>query len=69
VIDGQTGWLAAPGDARAWSEAIAQALAAGPERRAAMGAAGQARTRALYSVKAMTDATLEVYRSMLETPG
>jgi len=29
-------------------------------------AAAQARTRGLYSVKAMTDATLGVYRSMLE---
>ncbi len=68
VVAGETGWLAAPGDVEAWAEAIRQALAAGPERLAAMGAAAQARTRALYSVNAMTDATLAVYRSILQTP-
>jgi glycosyltransferase involved in cell wall biosynthesis len=66
VIPGQTGWLAAPGDVEAWTQALAQAIAAGPERRAAMGQAGMARGRRLYSVQAMTDATLDVYRSLLE---
>ncbi len=65
VVAGQTGWLATPGDGEAWALAIAEAQAAGPERLAAMGAAARARTRALYSVEAMTDATLAVYRSML----
>lgn len=65
VIPGQTGWLAAPGDVEAWAQAIGEALAVGPERRAAMGAAAKARTRELYSVTAMTEATLEVYLSML----
>jgi glycosyltransferase involved in cell wall biosynthesis len=65
VIPGQTGWLAAPGDAEAWARAIGEALAVGPERRAAMGEAAKARTRQLYSVTAMTDATLAVYRSMV----
>ena len=66
VVPGQTGWLAAPGDVEAWAKAIAEAVAAGPERLSAMGAQAQARTRALYSVDAMTDATLAVYRSMLD---
>lgn len=65
VAPGQTGWLAAPGDNEAWALAIAQALAAGTERLTAMGVAAKARTRELYSVGAMTDATLAVYRSML----
>jgi glycosyltransferase involved in cell wall biosynthesis len=65
VAPGQTGWLATPGDVEAWTQALAEALAVTPERRAAMGAAAKARARALYSVKAMTDATIEVYLSML----
>ena len=65
VIPDQTGWLAAPGDLDSWTQALAQALTLDPERRAAMGEAAKARARALYSVKAMTDATIEVYRSML----
>lgn len=64
VVPGQTGWLAAPCDVEAWALAIAEANAAGPDRLAAMGAAAKARTRELYSVGAMTDATLAVYRSM-----
>ena len=44
---------------------MAEAIAVGPERRAAMGAAGQARTRRLYSVAAMCEATLEVYAAVL----
>jgi glycosyltransferase involved in cell wall biosynthesis len=65
VLPGETGWLAEPGDVRAWADAIGQAIDAGPERRAAMGAAGMVRARALYAVTAMTDATFDVYRSML----
>ena len=65
VVAGETGWLAAPGDVEAWVQAIGEAVSAGPERLAAMGAAAMARTRALYSVTAMTDATLAVYRSLL----
>ena len=66
VVPGQTGWLAAPGDVEAWTQALAEAIAAGPERRSAMGQTAMARARRLYSVQAMTDATLDVYRSMLE---
>jgi glycosyltransferase involved in cell wall biosynthesis len=69
VVEGQTGWLVAPGDAAAWAAALAQAITAGPARRAAMGAQGQARVRALYSVEAMCAATLDVYRRVLEDTG
>lgn len=65
VAPGETGWLVPPGDVEAWTLAIGEALAAGPQRLAAMGAAAMARTRELYSVTAMTDATLAVYRSLL----
>jgi len=65
VAPGETGWLAAPGDVEAWTQALGDAIHAGPERLAAMGAAAQARTRDLYSVTAMTDATLGVYRTLI----
>jgi glycosyltransferase involved in cell wall biosynthesis len=65
VIPGQTGWLVQPGDAEAWAQALAQAVSLTPEQRAAMGAAGAERTRRLYSLQAMTDATLDVYAGLL----
>ena len=65
VVEGETGWRVRPGDADAWAAALAAALAAGPERWAAMGRAGQDRVRALYSVEAMQAATLEAYRRVL----
>ncbi len=66
VVDGQTGWLVPPGDAGALAAAMAEAIDAGPARRAEMGAAGQARARRLYSVEAMCEATLDVYAGVLE---
>jgi glycosyltransferase involved in cell wall biosynthesis len=66
VVQGETGWLVKPGDAQAWARALAEAIATPPERRAAMGRAGQDRCRRLYSVEAMCEATLEVYRRVLK---
>jgi glycosyltransferase involved in cell wall biosynthesis len=66
VVDGETGWLTLPDDADALANVLAQALDAGPERRAAMGAAGRERVHRLYSVEAMTDATLAAYAQVLE---
>jgi glycosyltransferase involved in cell wall biosynthesis len=67
VIPGETGWLVEPGDAQAWARALREAIATPPDRRAAMGRAGRDRSRRLYSVEAMCEATLEVYRRVLET--
>ncbi|HEX4179696.1 MAG TPA: glycosyltransferase family 4 protein [Caulobacteraceae bacterium] len=66
VVSDETGWLAAPGDPDAWARALAEAIRTPPERRTEMGLAGQARARRLYSVETMCDATLEVYRRVLE---
>ncbi|HZC16147.1 MAG TPA: glycosyltransferase family 4 protein [Caulobacteraceae bacterium] len=65
VVAGETGWLFKPGDAEALAGVMADAIAAGPERRAAMGAAGLARARRLYSAAAMCEATLDVYARLL----
>jgi glycosyltransferase involved in cell wall biosynthesis len=66
VVPGETGWLARPGDAAAWTQALGEAIAAGPQRRAAMGQAAMQRARRLYSVEAMCAATLKVYADVLE---
>lgn len=65
VADGETGWLVPPGNAAAWAAALAGALDAGSERRAEMGRAGRARVERLFSVEAMTAATLGVYAQVL----
>src|SRR5204862_8060874 len=53
VVDGQTGWLVEPGDAKAWATALGEAVTASKGRRETMGRAGQERSRRLYSVQAM----------------
>lgn len=66
VVDGVTGWLAPPGDAEAWAEAIGRALDLGPGKRLEIGQAGANRARQLYSVDAMCEATLSAYERVLE---
>jgi glycosyltransferase involved in cell wall biosynthesis len=66
VLAGETGWLVPAGDAGDLANAMAEAIAAGPARRAAMGAAGIAVAQRLYSVKTMCEATLQVYARVLE---
>ena len=65
VDDGVTGWRVAPGDAEAWTAALACALDTPPAARTAMGAAGRSRVERLYSLDAMTTATLDVYARLL----
>nr|AMK59390.1 glycosyltransferase [uncultured bacterium UPO57] len=64
VIDGETGYLVAPGNAKALAGAIAALAGMGPEGRKAMGARARERVRRLYSLEAMRRATLEAYRSL-----
>jgi len=65
VLEGETGWLVAPGDPAAWAAALTEALGAGPPAWARMGEEGRAHARALFSVEAMTRATLEAYAGLL----
>jgi glycosyltransferase involved in cell wall biosynthesis len=65
VVDGVSGWLAEPGDAEAWAEAMARAIELGPGKRLEMGQAGLARARQLYRVEAMCEATLQAYERVL----
>jgi glycosyltransferase involved in cell wall biosynthesis len=64
VVDEVTGRLVAPGDAEALAGAIVR-LAAEPEVRAAMGAAGRARVAENFALEAMARRTLELYRECI----
>ena len=61
VEAGRTGWLFTPGSATTLAVALTDAALASPQTREAMGQAGQARVRALYSLEVMARSTLEVY--------
>ncbi|HYE47488.1 MAG TPA: glycosyltransferase family 4 protein [Caulobacter sp.] len=67
VVDGETGWRLPPGDAQAWARGLAVAMDTDSAARRAMGEAGLARARRLYSVEAMCEATLAVYARILES--
>ena len=66
VIQRETGWRAAPGDAAAWRRALSEALSLTPEGRTAMAARARARIAAQFSKPALQAATLRVYRELLE---
>lgn len=61
-----TGWRVAPSNADALATAMAEALAANSTDRQAMGARGRAFVEEQFSVTAMTDRTLAVYRDLVE---
>ena len=67
VLPGQTGWLAAPGDADAWTGAMAEAAGLGREGLAKLGALARERACRLYSNDAMCAATLAVYEQLLSS--
>lgn len=66
ILDGETGFLAAPGSVPALAAAMAKTIALGAEGRRAMGAKARARVAAKYSAVAMTAATIDAYRNLLQ---
>jgi glycosyltransferase involved in cell wall biosynthesis len=64
IEDGVTGFLFQAGNATALAEAITRALALAPEQRETMARAARARVLASYTVDAMCQATLAVYRTL-----
>jgi glycosyltransferase involved in cell wall biosynthesis len=64
VVDGETGLLVPPSDARALAAAM-RALASDPARRAKLGRAGRARVLESFGLERMVDETIAVYREVL----
>jgi glycosyltransferase involved in cell wall biosynthesis len=65
VLDGVTGWLIPHSDPAAWATAMTRAMDLGPGKRGEMGQTGINRTRQLYRVDAMCEATLNAYERVL----
>jgi len=65
VRHGVTGWLVPPGDTAALATAIDKVLAMRPEERTALGGRSRAAILRSFTVRAMQDATLSVYREVL----
>ena len=63
----ETGLVVPPGDARALGDAIAQLLNDAPLR-STLGQAGAARACSLFHVDRMIDATLDLYRTVTDSP-
>jgi glycosyltransferase involved in cell wall biosynthesis len=64
VREGEDGFLVDPGDVDALAERLAR-LAADPELRERLGAAGRARVIPRYSVERLVDDVDRLYRSLL----
>jgi glycosyltransferase involved in cell wall biosynthesis len=65
IIDGETGFLTAPGDAKALAAAVEKVIAMNETARLVMGEKARERAADLFSSAAMCDATLGVYRALL----
>ena len=66
VLHGETGWLVAGRDPDGWARAMEEALASPREARARMGRAARERAVRCFSLGAMTAATFQVYRRLLD---
>ena len=67
IAHGVTGWLVPPGDAAALAEALDAVLDLPAAGRAAFGARARAAVQTRYTVAAMQQATLDVYRGVRRT--
>ncbi len=65
IVEGETGLVVPTRDSSAIATAI-RTLVRDPARRHAMGQAGQARARELYSLEACTNAYARLYEELLE---
>lgn len=65
VLEGETGWLTGGIDAGSVESGLRAALEAGPERRSALGKAGQQRVREHFTTEHMVRALLSVYEEVL----
>jgi glycosyltransferase involved in cell wall biosynthesis len=66
VEDGVTGFLSPAGDGKALADCMGRLLALSPAEKAAMGTAGAARVRSLFTTRALQSATVSLYQRLLE---
>lgn len=66
VIDGETGWLVKPADAKDMAKAIEHVLSLDQEERERIGKAGQARVLENFTTTSMCSQTIELYRELIE---
>ena len=66
IVDGETGFLVAPGSAEELAGAIRRAIHMGANGRSAMGETARARVIASFSTAAMTASTLSAYQSLFD---
>lgn len=66
LVPGVTGWLVPPGDAEALAQALRTALDMDTGAREALGQAAIARVRENFTTRSMCDATIAVYRELLD---
>ncbi len=64
VLNGETGWRVAPGDAAALAQALDATLSLAPEARRALAARARAHVIQSYSVNQMCDKTLALYQEI-----
>lgn len=65
VVEGETGWRVAPGDAAALAARLDAVLAMAPAERLAIGAAARDFVLARHDLRRMREATLDVYEELL----
>ena len=66
VRHGETGWRAAPGDPDAWAQAVKAALSLNAEGANTLAQAARKRVRTHFSKTQLQQATLRVYRELLD---
>ncbi len=66
IVSGETGWLVPPGDVAALAAVLDGLLGLTPLERAAFGAGARASVHARFTTRAMQEATLAVYREVLD---
>jgi glycogen synthase len=69
VVPGTTGWLVPPGDAAALTEALADAIGAGPEERRRRGEAGRALAEREFAWPAVAGRLIDVYKGLKASGG
>ena len=69
ILEGKTGWLAKPNDIDSLSENLKTALSISKSKRNELSNLAQSRVKRRFSVRKMTNSTLEIYRKLLLKKG